>query len=68
MYDHEILFCLVKDMWDLEKKINGNFSTPKMYTCSFLLIKALFYHVYCKDQRNATVIILRYTTRRHNGL
>ena len=27
-----------------------------------------FYHGYCKDQRDATVIILRYTTLRHNGL
>ena len=27
-----------------------------------------FYHGYCKDQRNAAVIILRYTTLRHNGL
>ena len=26
-----------------------------------------FYHGYCKDQRNAAVIILRYTTLRHNG-
>ena len=24
-----------------------------------------FYHGYCKDQSNATVIILRYTTLRH---
>ena len=27
-----------------------------------------FYHGYCKDHRNAAVIILRYTTLRHNGL
>ena len=27
-----------------------------------------FNHGYCKDLRDATVIILRYTTLRHNGL
>ena len=27
-----------------------------------------FYHGYCKDQRNAAVIILRYTMLRHNEL
>lgn len=27
-----------------------------------------FYHGYCEDQRNAAVIILRYTMLRHNGL
>ena len=31
-------------------------------------IDQVFYYGYCKDQRNAAVIILRYTTLRHNGL
>ena len=29
---------------------------------------SIFFHGYWKDQRNAAVIILRYTMQRHNGL
>ena len=32
------------------------------------VVKSIFSHVYCKDHREAAVIILRYTTLRHNRL
>ena len=54
-----------------------NSLSPKQYTTykplQFILFKQsiinyTFYHGYWKDQRNAAVIILRYTMLRHNGL
>ena len=42
-----------------------------MLTNEFLFFNdcsLLFYHGYCKYQRDAAVIILRYTTLRHIGL
>ena len=38
----------------------------KCFTCTCNI--QLIYHGYCKDQRDAAVIILRYTTLCHNGL
>ena len=35
---------------------------------TFFNVNILFYHGYCKDQRNAAVIILRYAMLRHNAL
>ena len=53
----EILVPSRSDWWDkATEAVEGHL------TC------LLFYHGYCKDQRNAAVIILRYTTLRHNGL
>ena len=34
----------------------------------FHTLKLIQSYVYCKDQRNAAVIILRYTKIRHNGI
>ena len=35
---------------------------------TFFIVNILFYHGYCKDERNAAVIIQRYAMLRHNAL